>query len=250
MKKRLLLPVMLLAVVNILFTSCSDLVKKVAMKAVSESAEFEKEDTVKWGNVIERDLDLSSFLAIEAKGAVRIVFTQDSTFSVRVRGNEKCLDEYKFEVRKNELKVGPKNFNGKVKKSSPAVTLFISAPCLYEVDVEGATKLEMVGAIALPNSLEIEIAGAGEITIDDLAVEELNIEVNGAGKCNLAKVTATGDIEIEMNGAGDVNANVFCQELSVELNGAGNAVLTGECKKLRCEENGASKVDFSKLNRQ
>ena len=249
MKKRLLLPAMLLVVVNILFSSCSELAKKVAMKALNESAEFEKEDTVKWGNVVEQDLDLPPFFAIDAKGAVRIVFVQDSTFSVRVRGNKKCVEAYKYEVRKDELKVEPKDFNGKVKKSSPAVTLFICAPCLYEVDIEGAGKLELTGSIAQAGSLEIDIAGAGEITVDDLAVTDLSIELNGAGKCDIAKVTATGDIEIEVNGAGELNANVFCQELSVELNGAGNAVLSGECKKLRCEENGASKIDYSKLNR-
>ena len=241
--------IMLLAAMTF-FTSCTDLAKKLAMKALDESAEFEKEDTVKWGNVVEQDLDLTAFTAIDAKGAVRIVFTQDSTFAVRVRGNEKCIADYKFEVRKDELNVEPKDYDGSVKKSSPAVTLFISAPVLSEVETAGAGKLEMTGTIVLPNKLDIDMAGAGEITIDDLTVEELNIDLNGAGGCSLAKVAATGDIEIEVNGAGDVNANVFCQELSVELNGAGNAVLSGECKKLICEENGASKIDFSKLNRQ
>ena len=232
------------------FTSCSEMAKKVAMKALNESAEFEKEDTVQWGPVVEQDLDLTAFTAIDAKGAVRVVFTQDSLCSVRVRGNEKCIAEYKFEVRKGELRVEPKDFNGSVKKNSPAVTLFISAPVLSEVEIAGAGKLELTGAIVLPNKLDIDIAGAGDIFVVDLAVEELNIDMNGAGRCSLARVTATGDIEIEVNGAGEVKANVFCQELSVELNGAGNAVLTGECKKLICEENGASKIDFSNLKRQ
>ena len=232
-----------------LFTSCQEMIKTVTMKAMKEAAEFEKADTVKWGRVMEQELNLPVFSAIDAKGAVRVVFTQDSTFAVRARGNEKCLEAYKFEVRKDELRVQPKDFDGSVKKSSPAITLFISAPQLLDVDIEGAGKLELTGTIAQAGPLDIDIAGAGEITIDDLAVQELNIELNGAGKCNLAKVTATGDIEIEVNGAGDINANVFCQELTVELNGAGNAVLSGECQKLICDENGASKVDFSNLKR-
>lgn len=240
--------IMLLAALTI-FTSCTEMAKKFAMKALDEAAEFEKEDTAKWGRVVEQDLDLPAFAAIDAKGAVRIVFTQDSVCSVRVRGNEKCLEEYKFEVRKDELKAAPKDFNGRVKKDSPGVTLFISAPTLSEVEIAGAGKLELTGAIAQAGPLDIEMAGAGEISIDDLAVESLNIEVSGAGRCDLAKVVAKGDIEIEVNGAGDITANVFCQELSVELNGAGNAVLSGECKNFVCEENGASKVDISNLKR-
>ncbi|MBQ8969079.1 MAG: DUF2807 domain-containing protein [Bacteroidaceae bacterium] len=231
------------------FNSCGDMVKKVAMKALEETSAFEKEDTVKWGPIVEQGLDLPAFTTIDAKGAVRVVFIQDSVSSVRVRGNEKCLEAYKFEVRKDELKVVPKNFDGSVKKDSPAVTLFVSAPCLSEIEFAGAGNLDIPEAVSQPGSLDVEMEGAGEINIADLAVKSLNIEVNGAGRCILSKVTATEDIEIEVNGAGDVNAHVFCEELTVELNGAGHAVLSGECKKLNCEENGASKIDFSNLKR-
>ena len=241
--------VVLLSAVTALFTSCSEIAKKVAMKALEESADYEKADTVKWGRVVEQDLDLPEFTTIDAKGAVRIVFLQDTTCAVRVRGNEKCIAEYKFAVRKDELKVEPRGFNGSVKKGSPAVTLYVSAPNLSDIEFAGAGELEMPDATTLFGSLDIEMEGAGKISVNDLTVESLNIEVSGAGKCTLAKVVASDDIEIEVNGAGDVNANVFCQELSVELNGAGMAVLSGECKNFVCGENGASKVDASKLKR-
>ena len=239
--------VLLLSAVTVLFTSCSEFAQKVAMKALEGTQGYEKEDTVKWGPVVEQDLDLPAFKAIDAKGVVRIVFTQDTVCSVRVRGNEKCIAEYRFEVKKNELKVEPRDFNGSVQKSTPSVTLYISTPNLSDVEFSGAGKLEMPGTMVLPGSLDVEVSGAGEICIDDLTVESLNIEMNGACKCALAKVTASDDIEIEVNGASDVNANVFCQEFSVELNGAGKAALSGECSKLLCEENGASKVDSSNL---
>lgn len=247
--RNLFFSVVLLSALTITFTSCSDLVKKMAMKAATESVDYEKADTAKWGRVLEESLDLPQFSAIDAKGAVRVVFAQDTVFSVRVRGNEKCLTDYKFVVRKDELKVEPKDFNGSVSKRSPAVTLFISAPCLTDVEFSGAGRLEMPDAVELPGSLDIELSGAGEVVIGDLALQSLNIEINGAGRCDLGKVVATEDIEIEMNGAGDVKANVFCQELSVELNGAANAVFSGECKNYTCENNGASKVDFSNLKR-
>lgn len=241
---------MLLSLVAVTFTSCSDLVKKMALKAATEYVDYEKEDTAKWGSVVDKDIDLPLFSAIEAKGAVRVVFTQDSACSVRVRGNEKCLDAYKFVVKKDELKVEPKDFNGSVNKRTPSVTLFITAPNLTDVEFAGACKLEISDVVTLPGSLSIEVEGAGDVSVDDLTAESLSLEVSGAGKCDLAKVTTTGDIEIEMNGAGDINANVFCQELSVELNGAANAILSGECKgAFTCDQNGASKVDLTNLKR-
>lgn len=251
MKTRSILSALvLLAAVTISFTSCTEMARKLAMTAVSESTDFEKEDTVKWGSVIDCDLDLPLFSAIDAKGVVRVVFVQDSVCSVRVHGNEKCLDEYKFVVKKGELNVEPKNFTGSVNKNTAAVTLFVTAPNLTNVEFSGAGNLEMPGAMSLPGSLSIEIEGAGEMSIDDLTLTSLNVEISGAGKCELGKVTTTEDVEIEVNGAGDVKANVFCQDLSIEINGAGKAELSGECRgTLSCEQSGASKIDTSNLKR-
>ena len=248
MKTRsLFLPIMVLSALVFTFTSCSEFVKKVALKAATESVDYEKEDTAKWGSVVEQDIDLPLFSAIDAKGVVRVVFTQDSTCSVRVRGNEKCIADYEFVVKKDELNVKPKNFSGSVNNRTPSITLFIAAPSLTDIEFTGAGKLEMPDAVTLPGSLSIEMEGTGDVSIGDLTTASLNLEISGAGKCDLAKVTTTGDIEIEVNGAGDVNANVFCQELSVELNGAANAVFSGECKNYTCENNGACKADFSNL---
>ena len=248
MKTRsIILPFLLLSALAALFSSCTDFVKKVALKAATESIDYEKEDTVKWGSVVDKDLDLPLFSAIDAKGAVRIVFVQDSICSVRAHGNEKCIAGYKFTVKKDELKVEPKDFSGSVNNRTPSITLFVTAPDLTDIEFAGAGKLEIPDAAELPGSLNIEMEGAGDVSISDLSAESLTLEMSGAGKCNLAKVTTTGDIEIEVNGAGDVNADVFCQELSVELNGAANAVFSGKCKNYTCENNGACKADFSNL---
>ena len=93
------------------------------------------------------------------------------------------------------------------------------------------------------------MAGAGEVCIGDLTLRSLEIEVSGAARGDLAKVTTTDDVEIEVNGAGEVKANVFCNELSVELDGAVGAVLSGNCKTFTCEQNGSGVVDTSKLNK-
>ncbi|MBQ9558759.1 MAG: DUF2807 domain-containing protein [Bacteroidaceae bacterium] len=248
--RNLFFSAMLLSALAITFTGCTDFIKNVALKAATESIDYEKEDTVKWGSVVDKDLDLPLFSAIDAKGAVRIVFVQDSICSVRAHGNEKCIAGYKFTVKKDELKVEPKDFSGSVNNRTPSITLFVAAPDLTDIEFAGAGKLEIPDAAELPGSLNIELEGAGDVSIGDLTAQSLTLEMSGAGKCNLAKVTTTGDIEIEVNGAGDVNANVFCQNLDIELNGAGSAMLSGQCKgTFTCDQNGASKVDTSNLKR-
>ena len=242
-------PIVLLVALSIILSSCTEMANKFAEKVAKEALDFEYEDSAKWGTLTEQELSFPAFNSIKTKGKVCIVLSQDSVSAVRVRANKKCMEAYKFDVRKDELRIECKGFKGQVDRNTPPVTFFIAVPNLKELEITGAGKLEVIGTMVQEEPLEIEINGVGEVNIDTLSVASLNVELNGVADCSFTNVTAQGDIEIEVNGAGDINANVFCQKLEVELNGAGKAVLSGECKNFVCDENGASKVDFSNLKR-
>jgi hypothetical protein len=243
-------PIVLLVALSIILSSCTDAVNKLASVALNHNFEYEHEDTVKWGRIVEEDLNLPAFSAIDAEGLVSVVFTQhDSISRVRVRANQKCLDEYKFEVRKDELKVKMKKADTKIDKTTPGIILYVTAPALTGVELSGGGIVTLLRRIDIPGTLNIELNGACKLFADSLSVGELELEANGASKCDFAHIIAKENIEIEINGAGDIDANVFCQDLRIQMNGAGKGVFSGECKKLICEENGASKVDFSKLKR-
>lgn len=247
MKTRFIVfPIALMALLGMMLSSCTDLANKFVNKMLNN---FEYEDSEDWGKVITKNLDLADFSSLDVNGVVRIVWTQDSLCSVKLEGNEKCMEEYVCQVRDGELKIktadGSTSFNG----SSPRLTVYLTSPLLKDADLHGACRLEMPGCSTMSTELDIDIAGACYIGIDTLEVQELNIEVNGAGCINMAKVSVTRDIEVEMNGAAALNANVKCSKLSVELNGASNAILGGECERLVLEENGSSKSDISKLKR-
>ena len=242
-------PIVLLVALSIILSSCTEMANKFADKVAKEALDFEYEDSAKWGTLTEQELSFPAFNSIKTKGKVCIVLSQDSVSAVRVRANKKCIEAYKFDVRKNELRIECKGFKGQVDSNTPPVTFFIAIPNLKELEITGAGKLEVIGTMVQEEPLEIEINGVGEVNIDTLSVASMNVELNGVADCSFTNVTAQGDIEIEVNGAGDINANVFCQKLEVELNGAGKAILSGECKNFVCDENGASKVDFSNLKR-
>lgn len=232
-----------------LFTSCTEFVNKIAESMAMETLNFEYEDSAKWGKVVEQELSLPAFTGVKTHGKVCIVLSQDSVCSVRVRANEKCIEAYKYEVKNGELRIDHKNFKGNVNKNTPGVTFFITVPSLKEVECSGASELRVPGTMEQADPMEVEMSGAGRISIDSLSVKSLSMEMNGAAECSFAKVTAQGDIEIEVNGAGNLNANVFCQDLEVEINGAGNAVLSGKCENFSCQQNGAAKIDTSNLNK-
>ena len=243
-------PIVLLVALSIILSSCTEAVNKLASVAVNHQFQFEREDTVKWGKVVEQTYEITDFRALDIEGVVCVIYGQDSVYSVRLRGNEKCLQAYKVELDEDELQVNLKEGEKKnVSDKTPGIILYVTAPCLTDVDFSGGGKLMMQGKIDMPGELKVELNGASNFIVDSLTVGNMELETNGAAKCTLTNVVTAGNLEIEMNGAGDIEANVFCQDLRIELNGAGKGVFSGECKKLVCEENGASKVDFSNLKR-
>lgn len=242
-------PIVLLVALSIILSSCTEAVNKLASAVVNHAFQFEREDTVKWGKVTEQTCYLSDFQSLDVEGVVCVIFSQDSAYSVRVRGNEKCIEEYSVGLDDNELKVRLKSRKETVNDKTPGIILYVTAPVLTSIDFSGGGKVMMQGKIDMPDRLDVELNGASNFIVDSLAVGSLDLETNGAAKCTIAKLETKGNIEIEVNGAGEINANVFCQDLRIELNGASNGSFSGECKKLVCEENGASKVDFSNLKR-
>lgn len=249
MKARFILtPIVLLVALSVILSSCTETLNKIAAAATNHQFQFEREDTVKWGRVTEQSYDMSGFSALDVSGVVCVIYGQDSVYSVRIRGNEKCLKAYKVESDGDELKVRIKNGDN-ITDKTPGIILYVTAPYLTDVEFSGGGKLMMQGRIDLPGELKVELNGAANFIVDSLSVGALEVETNGAASCTLTRVTAGGDIEIETNGASNINANVFCNELRIEMNGAGQGTFTGECKKLVFDENGASRIDFSKLKR-
>ena len=250
MKSRFIIfPIGLLLVSLSVLTSCVKITSKFTEKVAKEALDFEYKDSAKWGKVVEEELALPSFSSIKTKGKVCIVLTQDSVGSVRIRGNEKCVEAYKYEVRKGELRIECKDFSGKVNSDTPVVTFCVAVPCLEELKVTGAGMLQVLGTMEQTEPLDVEINGAGNIDIDTLSVASLNVELNGVANCKFGKVTAQQDIEIEVHGAGNIDANVFCEDLEVELNGAGNAVLSGECINHTFTQIGSATIDSSNLKK-
>lgn len=231
------------------FSSCGEMGRKIARMVIRNAMSFDFKDSEQWGKVISKNLELSPFTELDASGVVKVILVQDTTTSVRVEGNEKCVESYNIEVRRGELKVSLKNDDGKVSGDTPAIALYVAVPSLSKAEFRGGSEFHIQGNFAQDIDMDIDVSGAGNVKIDTLSVRNLDVEISGAADITMAQVEAVEDVEMEISGAGDVRANTFSKNLRIEMGGACNAVLTGECTKLIAEENGASNLDFSGLKR-
>lgn len=225
--------------------SCDKMMDK-AMQAVMESAfNHDYQDSEKWGKVVTVDIPTLGFNEIELNGAVRVEYTQDSTFSVQVYGNEKAIEAYSVTSEDDELEASLKEGTGSVNKNTPAITLRITAPYLTEIKAMGASEVVFTGDVAQDKELDIDISGAGKVSIGTLRTKELDMTVSGAGEIGMDNLTCAEDVELTMNGAANTNGRIDCRKLKVKMSGAGTGKLDIHCQQARVSASGAANITLS-----
>ncbi|GIX16149.1 MAG: hypothetical protein KatS3mg119_0335 [Rhodothalassiaceae bacterium] len=153
-----------------------------------------------------------------------------------------------------------------VRETSLAVDggrLVITGPegrCRREIGVEFCRTPRVVVEVTAPAPEAVTIAGAGDVTLEDLSGSDLKVVLEGAGDMRLSG--RCGRLAVELEGAGDVDAReLACRELAarltgagdlraraapriaVTLAGAGDAEITGRCKQAEITVRGAGDVE-------
>ncbi|MBO7120535.1 MAG: DUF2807 domain-containing protein [Bacteroidaceae bacterium] len=225
--------------------SCDKMMDK-AMQAVMESAfNHDYQDSEKWGKVVTVDIPTLGFSEIELSGAVRLEYTQGSTYSVQVYGNEKAIEAYSIVSEDDELEASLKEGTGKVNKNTPAITLRITAPFITEIQAMGASEVIFKDSIAQDKELDLNISGAGKVNLGKLKTKELDMTISGAGEINMNDLCCIEDVELNMSGAANIDGKIDCRKLKVKMSGAGTGKLDIHCQQARVSASGAANITLS-----
>ena len=204
--KRLLILFLFLGAYGAMFTSCTDVF------CVSGT-----------GDVVIRDIQVSSFDAIENRTSVDIYLTQASepTYTIEARGQSNILDEIEFSVINGELIIDSREcFN-----TSEELTIYIDVDQLDAITLGGSGDVFGVGIFEL-GDLEIEINGSGDIDLELLA-DDIETEIRESGDVTLQGEADQHDIRI--TGSGDLESFGLCTEESdIRISGSGDAEVSVE----------------------
>lgn len=220
--------------------SCDKMMDK-AMQAVMESASnHDYQDSEKWGKVTTVDLPVLTFNEAEIEGAVRLEYTQDNIFSLKVYGNEKAINAYSVKFDDNELEVILKEGVDHVNRNTPAITVRITAPTLTDIKGSGVSEVVFMNSVVQEEGMDISLGGVGKLSIGSLRVPELDLSISGAGEANLADVTTTGKMELRVEGAAKLKGKAVAQKLELKLMGAASGTLDIHSRKTSVVASGAS----------
>jgi len=173
------------------------------------------------GNMVTRDIDVSSFTAIDISGNYIVTFRQAPQTALTVVMQENLFDHLEVDTTGNTLQVGSRRGFDTTTNNRPR--LYVYAPNLAAAEFSGAvnaTGWDLVEG----QSFSVEISGAANLDVD-LAVEELNINISGAGNLTLRGTAGT----IDVDGSGAFNISAGDLEIGggrVDISGAANVTLS------------------------
>lgn len=180
------------------------------------------------GPVVTNSFAFTDFDAIVVNGHADLEFTQTAeTYSVSVEANEEVFQHLNYRVEGNTLILETLD---KVNIRAEEYDIFISAPILKNIEINGATDAK-IASLHQEEKLEIEVNGAGDMELKYITVPGLSIEINGAADLECQGLDV-GELTIEVNGAGDVELEGKAQNCSLNVSGAADI----DASKLDCAQ--------------
>lgn len=186
------------------------------------------------GNVKMETRDVSAFDEIRVGGAFNVILTQGDSETLKIEADENLLPLIETKVKGNTLVISTRENI----RDSKKLNLYITFKDIELLDVSGACEVTNEGVLNFSNirlegsgaseislqmnadklrchysgASEIELAGkakeciaelsgASEFKAYDFVVEDLEMNISGAGE---AKVNATVSLKVEVSGAGSV----------------------------------------------
>jgi hypothetical protein len=150
------------------------------------------------GKVITQTRTVSTFDSIEISYPAHVIVSQGSSESVKIEADDNVLPGLKTEVRGDTLQIFYRVENGNHVRPSKPVKITIVVKELKDVNFDGS----------------------GELTIDRLETEDLNISASGAGNLELNEI-AVKNLSVTLSGAGNVSASGEADNLDLIISGVG-----------------------------
>jgi hypothetical protein len=192
------------------------------------------------GKVITETREASGFTSIKVDYPARVVVTQGSKESVKIEAEDNLLPNLQTRVRGDTLEIFYKVNDDKHVNPTKPVKVTIVVKELKNVNFDSAGELILNGIKS--DALDISVSGAGNLEVNDLVAKKFSVDLSGAGG-----MSATGeadDFDLNISGFGSFNGkDLHNKTARVNLSGAGSATVWVD-NSLDATISGAGSVNY------
>jgi len=192
------------------------------------------------GKITTETREVDDFTAIELDYPAQVTVTQGNSVSVKIEGEDNVLPGLQTRVRNNRLEIFYRVEDGDYVSPTRAVKITIVVKDLREVDFGSAGDLTINGLET--DGLDISVSGAGSLKVNDLAAKKFSVDLSGAGSMSANGVA--DDFRLNISGFGSFSGrDLQSKTAEVDLSGAGSATLWVE-DELDAQLSGVGSVNY------
>jgi len=169
-------------------------------------------------NIILENRNVSGFSRLEVSGAGNVTIIQDGTEALTVETDNNVMQFITSRVNGGTLSIGLE-FPGLRSVIPSRLNLTLHVKDLSSISSSGSWNV--VAASFKPANLDIATSGSAKVTINDLRVDKLTVDISGSGEMYFAGHANSQNVKISGSGtykAGDLQT----RDTSVEVSGSGN----------------------------
>lgn len=197
------------------------------------------------GEVETQEMDLGAFSQVCLNGAADMELIQSKDCSVKVKANEEVFEYLDFKVEGDVLILETKKDGKSVNISAQTFCIYVSAPVLESVTINGAADAVMKSYSA-DKDFSLTVNGTGDLELEDIEVPSLSFTINGAGDLDADDIDVK-NLYISINGAGDVDVSGKADYAKMHVSGAGDIDAQElECPKVEKSQSGAASIRIRK----
>ena len=213
---------------------------------------------------------LKGFDKIEIWGSPTVYYSQADSFSVKVEGPERLVDDIITKVEggslsiRNRGKIGMININfGNMND----VVVYVQSPDLIGVHLNGSGDFICKNHIDT-DEMSVVLRGSGDMTFNDILCDHCTTELTGSGDIDIQRLEAitssvtligSGDVDVFQNnvqetdimlrGSGDIAVRFDgnCKKVDCQLVGSGDISLRGEVERMNMHKSGSGDIDTDRL---
>jgi hypothetical protein len=174
------------------------------------------------GKVVTETREVSGFQALKVSYPAQVFVKQGNAESLKIEAEDNLLPNLKTQVRNGTLEIFYRRENGKHVNPTKTVKITVVVKDLKEVDFSSAGELTIEKLKT--EDLDVSLSGAGNLKLDGVQVSGLGVSLSGAGS-----MTASGeteDLDLNISGFGDFKGgDLHGQVARVNISGAGSATV-------------------------
>jgi hypothetical protein len=170
------------------------------------------------GDVVTKNFPLTGFDKVDFSTQGEVILVVDQNQFVEVKSNQNIIDALKLEVRGTTLHIETKS--GKNIGKYDELTIFVHAPRINKVETSASGNITGGNGIAGPG-FEAKTSASGNITITEIASQDVDAETSASGNITLSGVANKCDFETDASG----NIHAFgleSNETEAEVSASGN----------------------------